>query len=61
MSKGELLNPNAVHVGQRVIVEPLGKVERVPMEAEAAATDYLIGCALRGAVLLYAVPVPEKE
>jgi hypothetical protein len=59
MIKGELLNPNAVHVGQRVVVEPLGKVERVPTEAEAAATDYLIGCALRGAVLLYAAT--EKE
>lgn len=66
MKKGDLLNPGAVHVGQRVIVQPLGDVSAGPgrgamEEEEKAASDYLIGCAQRGSVLLWALPAPDGE
>lgn len=67
MKRGRLLQPDEIHIGQKVIVVPSGDdVHRGvglgahPVEGcEARLTDQLHGACRRGAVHLYDLPKDE--
>lgn len=65
MSRGRLLSPEEVHIGQAVIVAPQGAERGVGLgpfrDGPAQMTDSLHAAARRGAVLIYAPPDPAPE